>query len=102
MGRSARIEKRRPSGRLFCVFLQGGKPLKTQAKSGRKGEQFGEKGVNIMAVEKSVETVKNPLFKGISVVARRLWISSQRVIFCPKVMEMRQKGTGKPLRWAIK
>jgi len=49
--------------------------LEKQGKGRRKGEQFGEKGVNITAVEKSVETVKNPLFKGISAVARRLWIS---------------------------
>lgn len=76
MGRSARIEKRAPLGALFLCPLGGGVLLEKQGKGRRKGEQFGEKGVNITAVEKSVETVKNPLSKGISEVAARLWISS--------------------------
>ena len=75
MGRSARIEKKSPFGALFLCPLGDEILLEKQEKGRRKGEQFGEKGVNITAVEKSVETVKNPLFKGLSAVAARLWIS---------------------------
>ena len=74
-GKIGKDWKKSPDGALFLCPLGGEVLLEKQGKEAWKGEQFGEKGVNITAVEKSVETVKNPLFKGISEVAARLWIS---------------------------